>query len=141
MKPLLNLCLPGLILACLLLAGSGNSPASASGKPVLRYTAVPKEGEPTDKEKPKTARSFSSRNNSTIKIYPDVIKRDMHVVAKDNDGQLIDFFVFDLQGTLIQHYKMKPKDHNRIAGLARGKYIYRVFRGDTENAAGQFEIR
>ena len=65
----------------------------------------------------------------------------MHVVAKDNDGKVIDFFVFDLQGTLMQNYKMNAKDHYRITGLARGTYVYRVFKGDEETAAGKFEIR
>jgi hypothetical protein len=65
----------------------------------------------------------------------------MHVVAKDNAGREIDFFVFDLQGVIIQHFKMKEKDHIKIAGLARGKYIYRVFSGDEETASGHFEIK
>jgi hypothetical protein len=92
------------------------------------------------KKKEKT-KAFASHNNSSVKIYPDALKRDMHVVAKNNDGNVIDFFVFDLQGTLLQNYKMKAKDHYRISGLARGTYIYRVFNGDEETAAGKFEIR
>jgi hypothetical protein len=50
----------------------------------------------------------------------------MHVVAKDNEGKEIDFFVFDLEGSLVQHYKMKGKDHNKMTGLSRGTYVYRV---------------
>ena len=46
----------------------------------------------------------------------------MHVVAKDNDGQEISFFVFDLQGTLLQNFKMKGKDKQQITGLAKGRY-------------------
>ena len=65
----------------------------------------------------------------------------MHVVAKENDGKEIDFFVFDLEGTLVQNYKMKAKEHIRIQGLQRGSYVYRVFCGDEETAAGNFEIR
>ncbi|MFN8291068.1 MAG: T9SS type A sorting domain-containing protein [Chitinophagaceae bacterium] len=95
---------------------------------------------PAKKAKEKT-KSYSSLNNPALKIYPDALKREMHVVAKDNDGREIDFFVFDLQGTLLQNYKMQPKDHNKISGLKRGTYIYRAFRGDEETAAGQFEIR
>ena len=106
-------------------------PVHASGKPV--------EDEPAAKAKTKT--TATSRNNSSVKIYPDIIRRDMHVVAKDNDGKEIDFFVFDLQGTLVQNFKMKEKDHLKIAGLARGKYVYRVFSGDLETASGEFEIR
>lgn len=91
-----------------------------------------------NKEKKKVS---SSRNNSSVKIYPDMIKRVMHVVAKENEGKDIDFFVFDLQGELIQHYKMKAGDHERITGLERGKYVFHVFCGDEETANGKFEIR
>ncbi len=101
---------------------SGQS--SAAGKPV--------------EEEPKKNTAASSKNNNAVKIYPDMVKRKMHVVAKEKE---LDFFVFDLSGTLIEHSKMKPKDHLKIAGLARGKYIYRVFSGDEETASGEFEIR
>lgn len=99
----------------------------------------PGEEEPVNKSKAKA--TTYSRNNASVKIYPDMIKRSMHVIAKDNEGKEIDFYVFDLQGTLIQNFKMKEKDHQKIIGLARGKYIYRVFAGDLETANGEFEIR
>lgn len=119
-------------------------PAIASGKPYKSFSATatnPGEEEPAKKKEKAKAKAFASLNNSSVKIYPDAVKREMHVVAKDNDGKEIDFFVFDLQGTLVQNYKMKAKDHHRIAGLARGTYMYRVFCGDEETAAGKFEIR
>ena len=65
----------------------------------------------------------------------------MHVVAKENDGKKIDFFVFDLQGVLMVHFKMGEGDHEKINGLKRGKYIYHVFCGDEETAAGKLDIR
>lgn len=100
------------------------------------------EDKPAKKAKEKTkTKSYSSLNNPSLKIYPDALKREMHVVAKNNDGKEIDFFVFDLEGTLLHNYKMQPKDHNKISGLPRGKYVYRAFSGDEETAAGQFEIR
>ena|SRR5690242_278500 len=113
----------------------------AKTNPVKKVsTAInPIEEEPA-KKKGKT-KGFTSLNNNTVKIFPDALKREMHVVAKENDGKLVDFFVFDLQGTLVQNYKMKAKDHYRIAGLARGTYVYRVFCGDEETAAGKFDIR
>jgi hypothetical protein len=121
-----------------LLFASGLCAALLMAQPVLA-NGKPMEDEPADtKAKAKTT---TSRNNSAVKIYPDIIKRNMHVVAKDNDGKEIDFFVFDLQGTLMQNFKMKEKAHLKIAGLARGKYIYRVFSGDMETANGEFEIR
>ncbi len=127
------------ISAALLMAPS----AFASDKPFKKFTIVnPGEEEPAKKsKKTKAAKGFSSLSNNSVKIYPDAVKRDMHIIAKENDGKEIDFFVFDLQGTLVQNYKMKAKDHNRITGLARGTYMYRVFCGDEETAAGKFEIR
>jgi hypothetical protein len=94
------------------------------------------------KEVKAAVKASASRNNSSVKIYPDILRRVMHVVAKDdNEGQGLDFFVFDLQGTLVQHYKMKSGDHEKITGLKRGKYVFRVFAGDDETATGNFDIR
>ena len=121
--------------ASLLLA----QPVYAIGKPFKKFISLPGEEEPGKKKKDKS-KSFSSRNNNSVKIYPDAIKKIMHVVAKENTGKEIDFFVFDLQGTLLLNYKMKTKDHIKIQGLAKGSYVYRVFRGDEETAAGKFEI-
>ncbi len=89
----------------------------------------------------KTKSNFSSRNNHAVKIYPDIVQKAMHVIAKENEGREIDFFVFDLEGTLLKHYKMEGGDHQKITGLKRGKYIYHVFCGDEETAVGKFEIR
>lgn len=118
-------------------------PVFAAGNSVKKIPAGisnPGEDKPAKKNKVK-AKTFTSLNNSAVKIYPDVIKREMHVVAKENDGKEIDFFVFDVEGTLIHHYKMKPKEHDKISGLSRGTYMFHVFSGDEETAAGNFDIR
>lgn len=98
-------------------------------------------GKDEGKRVAKKALTYSSRNNHAVKIYPDPLKRVMHVIAKENEGKEIDFFVFDLEGTLIHHFKMGAGDHEKLAGLERKKYIYQVFSGDEETAIGQFEIR
>jgi hypothetical protein len=95
-----------------------------------------------EKKEVKKATATASRNNSSVKIYPDILKRVMHVVARDdNDGKGIDFFVFDVEGTLVNHYKMKSGDHEKLNDLKRGKYVFRVFSGDEETATGSFDIR
>jgi len=114
---------------------------SSPGETALeRMRHNPEEDEPAKKSK-NNKTVTSSLNNDVVKIYPDIVKRQMHVVVKEKEGKEIDFFVFDLQGTIVQHFKMKDKEHIKIAGLARGKYVYRVFDGDAESASGQFEIR
>jgi hypothetical protein len=98
----------------------------------------PKEKKETTTKKAKVS---SSRNNSSVRIYPDIVKRVMHVVAKDNEGTGIDFFVFDTEGTIVKHYKMQSGEHQKLTDLERGKYIFRVFSGDEETAMGNIEIR
>jgi len=123
------------IVTCLALSMMMLSTASFAGGP---GNDDPKGKKEVKKAKAKVS---SSRNNSSVKIYPDILKRVMHVVAKDNDGVDIDFFVFDLEGSIVKHYKMKSGDHEKIADLDRGKYVFSVFSGDDETATGNFDIR
>lgn len=81
----------------------------------------------------------TSLNNKSVKIYPDAFKRDMHVIVKEKTE--INFFVFDLEGTLVVTRKMKTNEHFKITGLEKGVYTYHVFSEDEEKATGKFEIR
>ena len=114
-------------------------PCFSFAAPLKRISILPGEEEPAKKSKSKS-KSFS-RNNASVKIYPDAIRKVIHVIAKANNNKSIDFFVFDMQGTLMRNYKLKSKDHIRIQGLQKGSYVYRVFCGDEETASGNFEIR
>lgn len=116
-------------------AFAGNNSYLDSEKPVKD----PAEKKPS--KKAKDNKTVYSRNNDVVKIYPDIIRRSMHVIAKDNGGQEISFFVFDKDGALLQNFKLKEKEKQQITGLAKGRYQYRVFTGDEETANGQFEIR
>ena len=107
-------------------------PAFAKGKPVTSFNTL------IAKEKNK---SVTKRNNNSVKIYLDEPRKRVHVIAKENKGKQIDFFLFDLEGTLIHNHKMKTKDHHRISNLTKGIYVYRVFCGDEETASGQLEIK
>lgn len=111
----------------------------------VSFAAGIKNDGPKEKYEAKKGKVFSSRNtsrnNSSVRIYPGVLKRVMHVVAKDNNRTGIDFFVFDLEGTIVKHYKMKSGDHKKLTDLEIGKYVFSVFSGDDETATGSFDIR
>ncbi len=96
---------------------------------------------PGDDEPARKTKTHSAHSLPSIKIYPDMMRKTMHVIARRNNDRPIDFFVFDMEGTLMQNYKMKARDHMKIVGLKKGSYVYRVFCGDEETAAGNFEIR
>ena len=80
-----------------------------------------------------------SRKERDVKIYPDMIKRIMHV--KNIDESTLDFFVFDLEGTLVRHFKMEEGDHKKVGGLDKGSYMYQVFKGDEMSESGKLNIK
>jgi hypothetical protein len=134
MNPKFTLSIAGGI--CFSLLAIQPHPSVAAAKRRISTVEVKEDERPL-----KRAKINSSRNNNAVKIYPDIIQKAMHVVAKGHDGKQIDFFVFDAEGTLLKHYKMKDGEHKKITGLERGKYIYHVFCGDEETASGKFDIR
>jgi len=93
-----------------------------------------------DGKKPaKKERSF--KNQNVVKVYPDVIKKTMHVVAKSGNEKAIDFLVFDLNGNMILNYKMKAGEKRAISNLKRGSYMYHVFSDDEYLTTGKLEFR
>ncbi|MCC7402485.1 MAG: T9SS type A sorting domain-containing protein [Chitinophagaceae bacterium] len=123
------------VAVCLLLMPPVVSLATPARKKAVLTKNNPKEEVPVKKNKP------ASKIKASVRIYPDPVKKVLHVVARHNNGKEIDFFVFDLEGTLIVNYKMKSKDHKRITGLHKGSYVYNVFCGDTQTDGGNFEIK
>jgi Secretion system C-terminal sorting domain len=129
-----------LFVLCISAALVLTTPLFSAAKPVINLRIVTGEEVPAKKNKSRV-KSLSYRNNVSVKIYPDPIKKMMHVVAKANKSKEIDFFLFDMEGTLLRNYKLKAKEHIRIQGLQKGSYIYRVFCGDEETASGNFIIK
>jgi hypothetical protein len=111
----------------------------------VKSTVIEKKEEEDEKNKTKSSRKTArelraEKKASPVKLSPDLFTSAVHVTAKDKAGEL-DFYVFGLDGTLIQHHKMKAGAKKKINGLAKGKYTYQVFSGDAEKAAGEFEVR
>jgi len=83
--------------------------------------------------------SKMSRKERDVKIYPDILKKVMHV--KSIEESQVDFFVFDSQGTIMVHYKMNEKDRKKINGLEKGTYTYQVFKNDEMSESGKIFIK
>jgi hypothetical protein len=82
----------------------------------------------------------ASRKERDVKIYPDIVKRVMHI--KSVEAQPLDFFVFNTEGALKLHYKMQDGDRKKkVTGLERGMYVYQVFKGDEMTEAGRITIK
>jgi len=92
-----------------------------------------------DKKPAKKEKSF--KNQNVVKVYPDVIKKAMHVVARSGNAKEIEFLVFDINGNMILNYKMKAGERRTISELKRGSYMYHVFAEDEYLTTGKIVFR
>jgi hypothetical protein len=80
-----------------------------------------------------------TRNKKMVRVYPDMIKRMIHI--KSVEDTTLDFFVFDMHGSMIRYFKMQEGDHEKLTGLDRGAYVYQVFQKDVMSTSGKIMIR
>jgi hypothetical protein len=92
-----------------------------------------------DKKPAKKEKSF--KNQNVVKVYPDIMKKEMHVIAKSNIEKEIDFMVFDINGNMVLNYKMKPGEKKTISDLKKGSYMYHVFAEDEYLTTGKIVFR
>ena len=108
------------------------SATSKTNKPV---TANPfEEKKPLRKEK-------EFKTQSVVKVYPDAIRKAIHVIARQNTEKEIDFLVFDINGNMVLNYKMKAGERKTISELHKGSYMYHVFCDDEYLTTGKMEFR
>jgi hypothetical protein len=75
-----------------------------------------------------------------IKIVHNPEKKLVRIVVKDIGDQTIDFYVFDLEGTMVVNYKLRSKEKKIITILEKGAYTYNAFSGDEETDFGKLII-
>lgn len=92
-----------------------------------------------DKDPAKKEKALKAQN--VVKVYPDAIRKAMHVVAKQNNEKEIDFLVFDINGNMVLDYKMKSGEKKTISDLKKGSYMYHVFCEDEYISTGKIEFR
>ena len=92
-----------------------------------------------DKKPAKKEKSF--RNQNVVKVYPDIMKKEMHVIAKSGIDKEIEFMVFDINGNMVLNYKMKPGEKRTITELKKGSYMYHVFAEDEYLTTGKIVFR
>jgi hypothetical protein len=99
-------------------------------------------GHKTFEDDKKTAKKEKSvKNTIAVKVYPDAIKKSMHVIARGTNEKEISFFVFDVEGKMIVDYTMKAGQRKTISSLRRGSYMYHVFCGDEYIGSGRIQFR
>jgi hypothetical protein len=81
----------------------------------------------------------SKHKEKSVKIYPDWLKRIIHI--KSIEKNTLDLFVFEIDGTLVRHFKMYEGDHKKLSDLDHGAYVYQVFKGDEMSESGKINIK
>lgn len=129
-----------IVLACLL-AGVVNFSANSADHLTLPFPATPEQSDNKEEHsKKKRIKKLLSGKKNAVSISMDENTSSIRVKARKKDKKQVDFFVFDMEGTLVHNYRMKANDEKKITGLQKGTYIYRVFCGDEETAAGKIEV-
>ena len=111
-------------------------------KPVAAHTTkkwVAQKNTDDDKKPAKKEKAF--KNQTAVKIFPDAIKKAMHVVARSGNKKDIDFLVFDINGNMVLDYKMKAGERKTISDLKKGSYMYHVFADDEYLMTGKIVFR
>jgi len=103
-----------------------NNPVNSSGDPA---------------KKDRNTGKRSARKTKPVKIYPDPFTRAFHVVSNNTNEGRIDFYVFDLDASLINNHRLEPGEHIKIRGLEKGTYMYQVFDGDEMTESGKLEVK
>ena len=83
---------------------------------------------------------MSKERKNLIKIVHNPEKKSVRVVVKDIADQTIDFYVFDLEGTMVINYKLRSREKKIITTLEKGAYTYNAFSGDEETDFGKLII-
>ena len=92
-----------------------------------------------DKKPAKKERSF--KNQNAVKVFPDLVKKAMHVVARPGNKKEIEFLVFDINGNMVLNYKMEAGEKKMISDLKKGSYMYYVFAEDEYLMTGKLVFK
>jgi len=92
-----------------------------------------------DKKPAKKEKSF--KNENVVKVFPDAMKKTMHVVARPGNKNDVEFLVFDVNGNMVLDYKMKAGERKTIPDMQKGSYMYYVFAEDEYLMTGKIVFR
>jgi len=123
-----------LSIAVICLSGSKLQATDNTGEIFISKKAFEDDKKPAKKEK-------SFKNQNVVKVYPDMVKKEMHVIAKSGIDKEIEFMVFDINGNMVLNYKMKPGEKRTITELKKGSYMYHVFAEDEYLTTGKMVFR
>jgi hypothetical protein len=84
--------------------------------------------------------SFGRNKKETIRIYPNPSSSgNIHVSAVGD--QELQFYVFELDGTMVSNIRLSGKEKKTIKNLRKGTYTYDVFLNDEGVESGTIVVK
>jgi hypothetical protein len=75
-----------------------------------------------------------------IKLYPNP-SFDGKITVSTTNSDTLHFYIFDLEGTLINQTILTSKEEKTITNLSKGTYIYDVFEKDESVEEGKIIVK
>jgi hypothetical protein len=75
-----------------------------------------------------------------VKLYPNPTSTGT-VTIHSNTNEVLDFYVFDLEGTLLYRIELKGREEKTIKKLKKGSYAYDVFKDDESIEQGKIIVK
>jgi hypothetical protein len=85
-------------------------------------------------------KQFSSKKYK-IKLYPNANQQVLFFSASGESGRVYQFFLFDMDGTLIKQANIRNKQTTVINNLDKGVYLFEVFSDDERIETGKVTVR
>ena len=113
----------------LLISLSGTASADANG--FNHHQLIPD---------PLTKEVLLEKKKAAIKLYPNP-STDGTVKVVSNAAGTLNFYIFDLDGTLLHQVVLKEKGKHTISNLKKGIYVYDAFLADESIEHGQIIVK
>lgn len=77
-----------------------------------------------------------------VRIYPNPSPNGtVYISSNHNSDKELQFYVFDLEGTMMHNIKLNAKGKKTITGLKKGVYMYDVFSDDESIERGKIIVK
>ena len=77
-----------------------------------------------------------------VRIYPNPSTNGtVYISSNHNSNKELQFYVFDLEGTMMHNIKLNAKGKKIISGLRKGVYMYDVFKNDESIERGKIIVK
>lgn len=83
--------------------------------------------------------SYTVKKNN-VRLYPNPTTNGI-VTVNSNANEILHFYVFDLEGTLLHQIELKGKEQKTITNLKKGTYTYDVFKDDESIEQGKIIVK